>query len=294
MKPAIATLTAFIPTILLGLFSLSSHAASVSTTRLKSTAGTGVGTLLMDEATFLNPASISFFQVSSFYIQKAGADLSSTNDQPLSAASEDELVFVASDAKGPVDGSISYARMKDKDGKSTRLAASMSSPIGERSALGFNYALTDRDGGVRAGKSKQITAGVTHALSSEFTLGLVAQDLLGEEEIERRAIVGAQYVYKDFIAVMFDAGADWEREMEESSLIRAAIQLKVFQDFYMRFGAQEDRGLRQKSTGVGIGWVQPRLVLEAALARTEYGAIDEIGQLDLEAKETSFSLSYRF
>jgi hypothetical protein len=296
MKSAIATLTAIIPTILLGLFPLTAHAVSnTTTTRLKSTAGTGIGSLLMDEATFLNPAAISFFQVSSLYLQKSGTDLTQTDGaSPLAQPSEDQLLFVASDAKGSVDGSISYARNKDRNGKSSRLAASMSSAIGSASSLGFSYSMTNREAGVLAGKSKQMTAGVSHALSNDFTLGLVAFDILGAQELERRAIAGGQYVFKDFVALMLDLGTDWKRDTKESSLIRAAIQLKVFSDFYMRFGAMEDRGQKQKGTGMGLGWVQPRLVIDIALARTEYAQIVAIGQEDALAKETSFSLSYRF
>lgn len=293
MKATIAMNIALIPSILLGFISFS-YAGEISTTRLKSTAGTGVGTLLMDEATVLNPAAISFFQNSSFYLQKTGADLTTADNSPLSDASEDDLMFAASDAKGVVDGSVSYVRSKDRYGKSSRLAASMSSAVGEKSAMGFSYSMTDRDGGPLKGKMKQITAGVTHAISREFTMGVVVPDVLGENELERRAIVGFQYLYKDFIALMLDAGADWEREASESSLIRAAIQLKVFDDFYARFGAQEDKGLKRKGTGAGIGWVQPRLVIEAAMARTEYSEIEAIGQVDETAKETSFSLSYHF
>lgn len=293
MKATIAMNIALIPSIFLGLFSYS-FASEISTTRLKSTAGTGVGTLLMDEATVLNPAAISFFQNSSFYLQKTGADLVTAEDSPLSNASQDDLMFAASDAKGPVDGSISYVRSKDRYGKSSRLAGSMSSSVGERSSLGFGYAMTNRDGGPLKGKMKQVSAGVTHALSREFTMGVVIPDVLGENELERRAIIGFQYLYKDFIALMLDAGADWEREASESSLVRAAIQLKVFNDFYARFGAQEDKGLKRKGTGAGVGWVQPRLVIEAAMARTEYSEILAIGQVKETAKETSLSLSYHF
>lgn len=293
MKTAIVMFSLLVPSILLGLMN-NAWSRQVSTTRLKSTAGTGVATLLMDEATVLNPSAISFFQVSSFYLQKGSSDVTSNSTSPLAPTSEDELLFIASDAKGTVDGSVSYAQTKDKLGKATRLATSMSSPIGEKSALGFSYAMSKQDGPLGKAKYNQISAGVTHAVVPAFTIGLVLPDILGEKVLERRAIAGGQYVYKDFVAVMFDAGADWEREVRESSLIRAAIQLKVFSDFYMRFGAVEDRGMKSKGSGFGIGWVQPRLVIDVALSRTEYSELPELNQVNETAKETSFALSYRF
>tara|TARA_R110002049_G_scaffold155259_2_gene320113 strand:- start:633 stop:1523 length:891 start_codon:yes stop_codon:yes gene_type:complete len=296
MKSTIATLSRLLPTVLLGLSCAPFlFASEISTTRLKSTAGTGVGALLVDEATVLNPASISFFQVSSIYVQKAGSDITPDADSPLSSSSEENMLFIASDSKGEVDGSISYSKEDDRYGKVSRLAASASSSVGERSALGFSYSTTKREGnGPLPKKIKQIAAGVTHAITPEFTFGIVVPDILGEDPLARRAIIGGQYVYKDFIALMFDAGAGWETDAKESSLVRAAIQLKVFQDFYMRFGAQEDKGLKKKGTGAGIGWVQPRLVIEAAVATTKFSELAAIGQNAEEAKETSFSLSYRF
>tara|TARA_R110000868_G_scaffold100129_7_gene275481 strand:+ start:5999 stop:6952 length:954 start_codon:yes stop_codon:yes gene_type:complete len=295
MKSTIATLSRAFPIFLLGLCALTpAHANQISTTRLKSTAGTGVASLLMDEATFLNPASISFFQVSSIYLQKSGTDISPADTSPLAPSSEEQLLFVASDAKGDVDGSISYAKEQDRFGKLSRLAASMSAPVGKKSTLGFSYATTSRKEGPLKGKLKQITAGVNHALSPEFTLGLVVPDILAADPYARRAIIGGQYIYKDFVSLMFDAGSDWERDAKDSSLVRAAIQLKVLEDFYMRFGAQEDRGMKLKGTGAGIGWVQPRLVIDVSMSTTEYKADSELNQNDEKAKETSFSLSYRF
>ncbi len=297
MKLTIATLSRLLPTFLLGLSCAPLvFASEISTTRLKSTAGTGVGALLVDEATVLNPASISFFKVSSIYIQKAGTEITPDSSSPLSVNdSEENLLFIASDSKGEVDGSISYSKQDERFGKVSRLAASASSAVGDRSALGFSYSTTKREGnGPLPKKIKQIAAGVTHAITPEFTFGIVVPDILGEDPLARRAIVGAQYVYKDFIALMLDAGAGWETDAKESSLVRAAVQLKIFQDFYMRFGAQEDKGLKKKGTGAGIGWVQPRLVIEAAVATTKLSELPSIGQNDEEAKETSFSLSYRF
>lgn len=295
MKYTIATLSRLLPTILLGLSCATYlNASEISTTRLKATAGAGVGSLLMDEATVLNPAAISFFQVSSIYIQKSGTEITPDDNSPLSAASEENLLFIASDSKGDVDGSISYSKQDDRYGKVTRLAASASSAIGKKSALGFSYSTTKRTAGPLPAKLDQISAGVTHAISPEFTFGIIVPDVMGDDPLARRAIAGAQYVYKDFIALMFDAGAGWETDAQESSVVRAAIQLKVFQDFYMRFGAQEDKGLKKKGTGAGVGWVQPKLVIEASVASTQYSELASIGQVDEEAKETSFSLSYRF
>lgn len=93
---------------------------------------------------------------------------------------------------------------------------------------------------------------------------------------------------------MFDAGADYNQDLSKTATWKAATQIKLFSDFYARFGAFNDKGLKQKGSGVGIGWLQPRLVLELALKNTELLESEELNQTGEDIKETSFSLSYRF
>ena len=50
------------------------------TTRLKSTAGAGVASLLIDESTILNPAPMAFFNLASFYIQRSDQKTSTTEN----------------------------------------------------------------------------------------------------------------------------------------------------------------------------------------------------------------------
>ena len=41
------------------------------TTRIQSSAGVGVGAVLLDEATLLNPAPMAFYQIGAIYYQQA-------------------------------------------------------------------------------------------------------------------------------------------------------------------------------------------------------------------------------
>jgi hypothetical protein len=283
------------------IFQLSSISASIDqfqTTRLKSTAGAGVGSILMDEATILNPAPLAFFNVSSIYFQRSGGDLSSDSNNAITESSASSTAFIISDSKGPAGGSLSYIDQTESSKRIKRISASLSSSVGQKSAIGTTYRMTkleDSLSGVVEEKSfKQFIIGVTHAISDSLSLGLVVIDPSKVIPEETRGIVGIQYVFNDFISVMGDAGADYNLDLSETFLYRGALQFKVYQDFYLRFGVHQDKGLQEKGSGIGIGWVQPRLVLDVALRNLERNKTTTLSENTQNFKETSFSASYRF
>ena len=284
-----------IPLCLLFLinFSVSAGIREFETTRLKSTAGAGVGSILMDEATSLNPAPLAYFNMGSLYIQKTGADF--TNKEG------DTIAAVVSDAKGSLKGSLSYYKYKENFNSRKQFAVSVASPVLERSAMGVTYRmvkdrLSENGDHISETKYNQMIIGITHAINEHFTLGLIAIDPLKKRENDTRGIIGTQLVYSDFISLMLDAGTDYYRPLREKFLYRGAIQFKVFKDFFVRAGLYKDRGLGEKGTGAGLGWTGPKLVLSAALKSTEIfeKIIGDKVTPGEDIKETSFSLSYKF
>ena len=273
--------------IILVLYSFSSfgNIQEFETTRMKSTAGTGVGSILMDEATLLNPAPIAFFNVGSVYISKGSTQNTLSGDE---LQNTDHLGVIVSDAKGSSAGSLSYQTQTFGNQKRIRLAAALSAPINKKSAMGVSLRrTTDEIIGGEKTEYFQTILGVSHAVSEAFTLGFVALDPLRKREEDAMGIFGVQYVFKDFISVMADAGANYFKELSETFLYRGAVQFKLLDDFYARFGYFRDMGKSENGTGVGLGWVQPRLVLEAAIKNVE-------NETAKSNRETSFSLSYRF
>ncbi|MDC1174450.1 hypothetical protein OAT67_03605 [Bacteriovoracaceae bacterium] len=268
------------------------------TTRIKSTGGAGVASVLMDESTTLNPAPLAFFNVGSFYMQKSGAD-STINDDSKSLSESDTISFIASDSQGSLNGSISYIKQKHRFSERQRWAASFSNPVGERSALGVGFRMTtdtlSEDGtSIQEEKYKQTIFGVTHALSESFTMGMVFVDPFRTKPEDTIAVLGFQYVFKSFISLMLDTGADYNNPLSETLLYRAALQAKIFKDFYLRAGTFNDKGKASKGTGAGIGWVQPRLVIDFGIKNTDLLENQRLAQTSETIKETSFSLSYRF
>ena len=275
-----------IPILFLFFHSLSmASMRDFETTRLKSTAGAGVGSILMDESTLLNPAPIAFFNVGSIYLNRGSSSATSENT-PLSET--DHMGVIVSDSKGNTAGSLSYQIQKVGETKKKLMAASMASLIKDKSALGVSLRKTsiETTGGASS-DVLQTVVGVTHAVNQQFTIGFVVVDPLKENIDDSKGVFGTQYVYKDFISVMLDAGANYYKGLGETFVYKSAIQFKLLDDFYARFGYFRDLGTDETGTGAGLGWVQPRLVLEAALKNSE----NEQGE---EISETSFSLSYRF
>ncbi len=171
------------------------------------------------------------------------------------------------------------------------MALSIAAPVGGQSSFGITYRHT-RDSLYRKEKNtyKQFVFGVSHVLNDSTSLGLVVIDPLNIVSEDRALMIGGQYVYKQFISLMLDIGADYLMNLKKSFLYKAAIQFKIFGDFYLRFGTYKNQKLFQSGSGVGLSWLQPRLAIEFAMKDNNYEE-----SLSLKSvKETSFSISYRF
>lgn len=278
-----------------------SHAYSAlrdfETTRLKSTAGAGVGAILMDEASILNPAPIAFFDIGAIYFQKTGKNITQEDDRPI--AESDQTAFIISDSKGRVGGSISYLKYNDNFDQRQRLSASVSTPFGSRSAIGFTYRKTEdrlSNNGVDYTEDNynQSIIGVSHAVSENFTMGLVVIDPLKERPQDTKAIIGTQLTYKGFIQFMLDAGGDYTQNISDSLLYKSALQFKILDDVFLRFGTYRDKAKRERGNGIGLGWVQPKLIFDVAIKNSKNDFFPEINQIGQEIRESSFSVSYKF
>jgi len=253
----------------------------------------------MDEATFLNPATIAFYEQGSFYFQKGGVDSTPSQGQGQTQESSN-MSIIASDSKGITGGSISYNTAEYKGQSTKRISAAFARPIGEKSSFGVNATYVKEQTFVNGGSElvdqdyKQTTFGIAHVLNDSFSLGFVLRDPFKERRGDTKATAGFQYTYKDFFSLMLDTGADYSENLSDTVSWNAGAQLSLFKDFYVRFGSFSDKGRREKGTGAGLGWIQPKLVVEAALKNTDVLESSLLNQTGEEIKETSLSLSYRF
>ena len=266
------------------------------TTRQKSTAGAGVGSLLVEESIFLNPASISFFNTSTFYLQKTNTEQTSDNS---ATSKSDALSFIAADTKGKLKGAVAYTKQKKGVEKRQIIGGSMASPIGKTTSFGISYqhikeTSQDYYSQIKDETYKKFTLGVTRIVTKEFSMGVVAVDPLRERPQDSKAMLGFQYVIKDIISLMLDGGADWADDLSSSLVWKAAAQVRFLDDFYLRFGTYRDKGLKERGSGAGVSWVQPRLSIDLALKNSKLEEDIDLNQLGEKVSETSLSLSYRF
>ena len=271
------------------------------TTRLISTAGTGVGSILMDEGTILNPAPLAFFGTTSFYVQKNNSKYEYDKNDGSGTKQTDKMdnwSFIASDGNGQVGASLSYQTQKIGDSTRKRWGLAMGMPADKDSAFGVSVKRTVDETTTMGRTDKdtlyQFNAGVTHVMSPSLTLGLLASDVTKKDEGDTAIIVGIQYVYAEFISLMADGGTNYTQSFADYAQYRGAAQFKVFSDVYLRVGAYENKAKHERGTGGGIGWVGPKLVFEAAIARKKLLAFKDVRTQSEEAKEASFSLSLRF
>lgn len=257
-------------------------------------AGTGVGAILSEEAAFLNPASLSFFNTATFYAQKDSAKLTENN---VSQPKPKSLGFVMSDGNPSLSGSLSYVTQEEDIFKRKRWGLSFSGLVSDRSALGVSYRQST-DENIQTSNIKkyyQTVIGVTHAIDEKITLGVVAYDPFKSAGHETRAFLGFQYALMDYATAAFDFGADYTaEELSKTTLTRGALQIKVLDQFYLRFGGFNDKARAEKGNGYGLAWIQPRLSFEAAIKNTKRSSDVGLGLSEKKYKETSLSASMRF
>lgn len=287
----------FITVIIFFTNNLMAEIPAFETTRLKSTAGAGVGSILMDESSVLNPASIAFFNVFSLYFQTTSTDITMDDDYSYSSNPPESsgTTFILSDGKGQLKGSVSYINYNFDFNKRKRIGISMAGNLGKNSALGVTYLITEdeinSDGiSKQEHNYKQFIVGVSHAINEKFTFGVVLFDPEKVVPNDTYLKVGGQYHYLNFISLMLDLGGDFTDNLSDTSMYAIAAQFKLFSEFYLRVGLNRNSKTQTKGSGIGVSWIQPKLVLEIA-HRTSEPLTNQTNYT--ETKDTSFSVSFR-
>jgi len=263
------------------------------TSRLKSTAGVGIGTILMDEATLLNPSTLSFYNITSFYAQKRQTGITSSREMAPSGTNRESNVeeynFILSDSKAGVDASARFSMLNAHEkGKLTQYAGALSSPLGAQSAIGVSYVYQEFKKDETKTLYRPITLGVHHVFSEAFSVGIIWKDALKDNKNLGIVGLGLQYNFSDFFSFLADVGGNPYQNIREKGYLGAAMQLRLYGDLYGRGGIKTHRGEKSQTVGVGLGWVQPRLVLEGSYSTKKFT------QNQTEIKDLGVSLSFRF
>jgi hypothetical protein len=243
------------------------------TTRLASTAGAGVASILSTEAALLNPAASAFFTGSSFSYQSYSTALKHENDSRISSSDDfsgrntSRGLFV-SDHDGPLKGGFAYLTQDENNFERKQIIAHSAAAVGEQTSMGLTYRYIQDVLPEKFPHSHriahQVSIGFAHILDENTILGLVINDPYKSTPGEERILAGLQYAFASRFTLIADIGSQFTKDVKEKHIWRAAIQLQLFDDFFFRVGQFYDNVRGTKGTGWGVGWIGPRLGVEFA------------------------------
>lgn len=243
------------------------------TTRLMSTAGAGVASILSTEAAILNPAASAFFEGSSFSYQGYSTSLRDKSDvrdaanDKFPSTNRSQGAFMA-DHSGSVKGGVAYLTQDENNYERTRMVLHGAAPMGTTSSMGVSYNYV-QDTLPRSYKTRheihhQMSLGTTHIVDEKTILGLVIIDPTLSNSGDERLIGGFQYNVADRFMLIGDVGFQYTKSFSEKYLWRAAVQLNIFSDFFLKVGQFYDNVTEFKGTGWGASWIGPRFGIEFA------------------------------
>lgn len=248
------------------------------TTRLMSTGGAGVASILSTEAAILNPAASAFFDGSSFSYQsyrtalQDKSDVRDTAPDPFPKKNLSSGAFMA-DHSGPVKGGIAYVSQDENEYERERMVFHAAAPISNSSSIGLSYNyLSDTLPANSRNRHRihhQASIGASHIIDKDTILGLVLLDPTRTTPGEERLIGGFQYSIADRFMLIGDVGAQYTKNFSKQYLWRAGVQLNIFGDFFFRAGKFYDNIMELKGTGWGASWIGPRFGIEFAQKYSE-------------------------
>lgn len=273
------------------------------TSRLISTGGAGVASILSTEAAVLNPAASAFFEGSSFSYQgyrtslKSKDDIRDTAPDKFAKTNRSQGLFLA-DHSGPVKGGTAYITQDENSFERQRFVLHGAAPMSPSTAVGvtYNY-ITDKlpkNSNRRHLTHHQASVGILHVVDEDTTLGLVIQDPTRTTPGEERLIGGFQYRIADRFTLMGDGGAQYTKNFSKQYLWRAGLQLNVFSDFYIRGGRFYDNVTKFKGTSWGASWIGPRFGVEFAQKFSEQFDSGYYIYKDEELVDSSISVIIKF
>lgn len=239
------------------------------TSRMISTSGAGVASVLMIDSISLNPAGSGFFQDSYLYAQhnNGGLKAKSTN-RPASDNSPYEpkgfMVAIAdSDTKSP--GSFSYQKYEENQIARQRFSLNIASLISSSTSFGINYHYT-MDDYFNGSKDKfhRVDLGMLKLFSDKFSLGFSLKDIARKRNLHTTFTAGLQYVLTQNIMVLFDMGHNYQSSFSNTFFYKGAAQIKFFKDFSFRAGVFDNKNTKLKGSSIGVSWFGPRLAVELA------------------------------
>ncbi|MEE2671204.1 MAG: hypothetical protein VYA54_05810 [Bdellovibrionota bacterium] len=275
---------------LLGCFTINIYAFDgilpYETTQLKSQSGAGVASLLTNEATFFNPASIVFTNQSTFLYGRNSIELedkSDLRDRDYKEGLTESFILV--DSSTSLKGGFNYIYQNQATGKKRSYNLSMAAPISKRSAAGFVISHNEEDSLLYRNKIyTQIDFGYTQVIKEGLTYGFVVDDITFVNSEYFKYTAGIFYSFNKFVDLIADVGSGDMLNRDKKSFNKWALQIQAHDGVFLRYGRFYDRSLGFKGSSYGVTWVGPKLVLDYAIKNSEKISEDS----DIVFKEEQF------
>lgn len=257
---------ALYPTFILGYLGIEDY----ESTRIKSSAGAGIATVLLNESPLLNPASAIFFNKSSFYYQKDNTSLDEeAKNRPSKYRNENSEALTIIDTSSAVKGGLSYQYQRTNAGKRVRYSTSLAGPISKKTGLGLIYRYSEEQSLIYEEKYSQFVAGIMYVHSEKLVLGGTIVDPVQDKPEYFNYTAGVHFKISPFFTLIFDIGSGDVHNYSDEAFTKWAIQLNSFKNFFIRYGQFHNKNTNKQGTGVGFSWIGPRLSLDWALKTYE-------------------------
>jgi hypothetical protein len=283
--------------VLCALSQLSYAQREFTTTRLQGTSGAGIGSILLNETAFLNPASAAFINYSDVYYQQGESELvSSSKDRTKDFKESNNKALVIGDTNSGFKGTFSYQNSIENGIERTRFTSSLATLTDGKSSLGALYRYTQDESKDNDQVYHQGVFGFTHIYSSDLTLGLILIDPFKSIIDESQVAVGIQYSLTHSISLIADHGYHYIYNYNEHHYYRGALQVLLFKDFFVRGGQSINKHNQFKTNSLGFGWYGPRFSVEYStqtLSLLDNKAEGYIYKND-KITEHSFALAVKF
>lgn len=285
--------------ILLIALTLTSHSLAnlpdLLTTRLISTNGAGVGSILLNESTILNPASAFFFNQSTFLVQKdATSHLNRSSERSSGYPSGSKHLYSISDVSSPLKGGLSLQKQSENGMERLRFASSASSLIGKDTAMGIIYRYTQEEDREDENTFHQAIIGLTHIYNNNLSMGLRIKDPFTSKRYDDSITAGIQYSLIGTVQLILDYETRLLEDFNKENSTKAALQAALTNSIFLRYSQETNTLNKYNAVAWGASWIGPKLSLEYANRTKTYNK--DFGDFfkDEQHFESSLSLALVF
>ena len=281
---------------LLASFCAFSQVTPFYTTRLLSTGGAGVGSILVNEASVLNPASIVFIPITNFYFQQSRSSLDNNSSSRSNRSSNGQTeIYQIADSSSTLKGTFSYQNQSRNGYSRRKYVSSFAASIGKNTSMGIIYSYNNQNTPLKEEESfHQGSLGLTYVHNKKLSLGFVLKDPFLSNREESSFKSGLQFAVFQNMVFIQDFEYPLKPEGSDGLTIRSALQINFFQDFYLRAGKFEDKMLKTSGYSYGLFWVGPKLSIGYALMKSTFTEDTQVNFEDETDIESALSFSLRF